>query len=358
MGNLLNQARNRDTAKSDPSPDDQKFTAKLPQTSVELISRGRSVIQTEAKALDRLSNLLDESFAEAVRLILATSMRVVVTGMGKSGHIGRKIAATFAATGTPAIFIHPAEAAHGDLGMIVAGDTLLAISNSGNTAELRPILAHATKLGCKVIGIASAVDTLVMRRADVRLLLPKAREACPANIAPTTSTTLTAALGDALAITTMQVRGVTREGLQALHPGGAISARLMPVTDVMRGADHMALVPPDQPMRDVLVTMTEKSLGIAGVIDGDGRLIGVITDGDLRRHVDTLLTSCAADVMTRNPKTISIAARAGDALAVLAESKITALFVVDTGNSAFDWEDLGRPVGVIHIHDFTVPGAG
>ncbi|BEV01847.1 KpsF/GutQ family sugar-phosphate isomerase [Novosphingobium olei] len=316
------------------------------------------MIHTEAKALGELSALLDESFADAVRLILATSMRVVVTGMGKSGHIGRKMAATFAATGTPAIFVHPAEAAHGDLGMLVAGDTLLAISNSGNTAELRPILTHATTLGCKVIGIASAADSLVMRRADVQLLLPKAREACPANIAPTTSTTMTIALGDALAIATMQVRGVTREGLQALHPGGAIGARLMPVADVMRGADHMPLVSPDQPMRDVLVTMTEKSLGIAGVIDGDGRLIGVITDGDLRRHVDTLLTSCAADVMTRNPKTISIAARAGDALAVLAESKITALFVVDTGNSAFDWEDLGRPVGVIHIHDFTVPGAG
>ncbi|WP_225205329.1 KpsF/GutQ family sugar-phosphate isomerase [Novosphingobium huizhouense] len=325
-------------------------------STVELLSHGRTVIQTEAKALGDLSAMLDERFAEAVRTILATPMRVVVTGMGKSGHIGRKIAATFAATGTPAIFVHPAEAAHGDLGMLVAGDTLLVVSNSGNTAELRPILAHAAALGCAVIGMASRAESLVIRRADVALMLPQAREACPANIAPTTSTTLMLALGDALAVAAMRARGVTRERLQALHPGGAIGARLMPIADFMRGAEHLPLVAPDRPMREVLVTMTEKSLGIAGVVDDEGMLIGVITDGDLRRHVDRLLTSTAREVMTRRPKTIEVGARAGDALAVLAESRITALFVVDAPAGARREGQAGRPVGIVHIHDFAAPG--
>lgn len=320
-------------------------------SSVELLSNGRAVIQTEAKALHELSTMLDERFAEAVRLILATTMRVVVTGMGKSGHIARKIAATLAATGTPAIFVHPAEAAHGDLGMLVAGDSLLVVSNSGNTAELRPILNHAAALDCAIIGMASRTESLVMRRADVQLKLPQAREACPANIAPTTSTTLMLALGDALAVAAMRARGVTRERLQALHPGGTIGAKLMPIAEFMRGADHLPLVAPELPMREVLVTMTEKSLGIAGVVDQDGVLIGVITDGDLRRHVDDLFTSSAAQVMTRNPKTIEVGARAGDALAVLAESRISALFVVDNSPAG----TVGKPVGIVHIHDFAAP---
>ncbi len=317
-------------------------------STIELISRGRNVVKIEADALGRLARTLDDTFAEAVRVILSAKMRIVVTGMGKSGLVGRKIAATLAATGSPAIFVHPAEAAHGDLGMIVPGDVLMAISNSGNTAELRPILAYARALGCRIIGIASQPDSWVMRNADIGLLLPDAREACPVNIAPTTSTTLTMALGDALAVTVMGVRGVSRERLQSLHPGGEIGLQLMPIVDFMRSGDALPLVAPERPMREVLVTMTEKSLGIAGVTDSQGRLIGVITDGDLRRHVDRLLTSNAQDVMTRAPKTIGTNARAGDALAVLSESRITALFVVGTA---------GQPVGIVHIHDFSTPGA-
>lgn len=326
-------------------------------STVELIDRGRQVIQTEADALDRLAQGLDESFAEAVRLMLDVKMRVVVTGMGKSGHIGRKIAATLSATGTPAIFVHPAEAAHGDLGMIVPGDLLLMISNSGNTSELRPILGYARSVGCQIIGIASRLDSPVMRGADVRLLLPDAREACPVNIAPTTSTTLMLALGDALAVAVMGVRGVSRERLQSLHPGGSIGLRLLPVAQFMRGGDDLPLVRPDQPMRDVLVIMTEKSLGIAGVVDDQGRLIGVITDGDLRRHVDTLLTSVAHDVMTRRPKTVAPATRAVDALALLAESRITALFVVEQADDDHQPDHIpGWPIGVIHIHDLSALG--
>lgn len=321
-------------------------------SAIELISRGRNVVQIEADALGRLARTLDDSFAEAVRAILAAKMRVVVTGMGKSGLVGRKMAATLAATGTPAIFVHPAEAAHGDLGMIVPGDVLLVVSNSGNTAELRPILSYARALGCKIIGIASQADSSVMRSADVGLLLPDAREACPVNIAPTTSTTLMMALGDALAVTVMGVRGISRERLQSLHPGGEIGLQLMPIVEFMRSGDALPLVAPERPMREVLVTMTEKSLGIAGVIDAQGRLTGVITDGDLRRHVDQLLTSTAQEVMTRSPKTIGTKARAGDALAILSESRITALFVVEEQGEA-----QGRPVGIVHIHDFSTPGA-
>ena len=319
------------------------------RSTIELISRGRKVIDTEAEALRRLAQDLDNNFAEAVRIVAASQMRVVFTGMGKSGHVGRKIAATLAATGTPAIFVHPAEAAHGDLGMIIPGDVLLVLSNSGNTAELRPIMSYARSLDCKIVGIASRADSSVMRGADVGLLLPDAREACPVNIAPTTSTTLMLALGDALAVAVMGVRGISREALQTLHPGGSIGRRLAPVAEFMRTGDALPLVQPDQPMRDVLVTMTTKSLGIAGVVDARGHLIGVITDGDLRRHVDHLLTSNARDVMSVRPKTIASDARASDALSLLSESRITALFVVAP-------DAPGRPVGIVHIHDFTTPG--
>jgi arabinose-5-phosphate isomerase len=246
--------------------------------------------------------------------------------------------------------------------MIVPGDVLLVVSNSGNTAELRPILAYARSLGCKIIGIASQADSAVMRGADIGLLLPDAREACPVNVAPTTSTTLMMALGDALAVAVMGVRGVSRERLQSLHPGGEIGIRLMPITDFMRTGEQLPLVAPEQPMRDVLVTMTEKSLGIAGVTDAQGLLVGVITDGDLRRHVDRLLTSRAQDVMTRNPRTIGHTARAGDALATLSERRITALFVVepvdqwDADDGAGHAAGIGRPVGIVHIHDFSSPG--
>lgn len=312
----------------------------------DLLARGRAVVEAEATALGVLAEHLDESFAEAACLIIDTGRRVVVTGMGKSGHIGRKISATLAATGTNAIFVHPAEAAHGDLGMMTADDVLLVISNSGATPEVRTVMRHARQLGCPIIGIASQPDSPVMHGSDIRLVLPQAREACPVNIAPTTSTTLTLALGDALAVAIMGVRGISRERLQLLHPGGVIGSRLLPVNEIMHDVESLPLVSAGALMRDVLVTMTEKSFGIAGVIDGDGRLVGVITDGDLRRHVDRLFMSTAADVMTLKPKTVPEGTYAEDALAILTANKITALFVMRC-------DDPDVPVGLVHIHDFT-----
>lgn len=320
-------------------------------TTIELITRGRSVIETEASALGRLAQILDDGFASAVRLLLENRMRVIVTGMGKSGNIACKIAATLSATGTPAMFVHPADAAHGDLGMIMPGDVLLVLSNSGKTHELRFIMDYARTLGCRIIAVASRLDSPVMRGADVQILLPDAREACPANIAPTTSTTLMLALGDALAVTVMGVRGVPLEKLGALHPGGPIGLNLTPVSGLMRTGDAVELVAPDLPMRNVLVGMTEKRLGIAGVVDASGELVGVITDGDLRRHVDRLLTSSAREVMTTRPQTILDTTYAGEALRIMTERRITALFVVTEENPR-------TPVGLIHIHDLSPPSFG
>lgn len=308
---------------------------------------GREVIETEAAAIALLTESLDDSFAAAVEMILATQGRIVISGMGKSGHIGRKFAATLASTGSPALFIHPAEASHGDLGMLVRGDLLIVLSNSGATIEIRPIIRHARTLDVPVIAIASNMRSPAMRDSDVRLLLPEAREACPANIAPTTSTVLMLALGDALAIAAMRERGVSRDGLQALHPGGNIGLRLKPVATLMHPAPGLPLVCPDAAMQDVIVTMTTASFGVAGVIDGDGRLMGVITDGDLRRHVDALLSMTAEQVMTTSPATIRADSYAEDALTLMKARRITSLFV--TGGREGEAE---RPVGLIHVHDF------
>lgn len=316
------------------------------QYDASIIGRGRAVIETEAAALAQLSAALDENFALATELILETRGRIVVTGMGKSGHIGRKLAATLASTGTPAIFVHPAEAAHGDLGMLMAGDVLIVLSNSGATSELKTILRHAKTLNCSIIGVAGQLDSPVMHAADAKLLLPAAREACPANIAPTTSTTLMLALGDALAIAVMGVRGISREGLKALHPGGVIGNRLLPVNELMHMGDNMPLVPAAMPMREVVVAITQKSFGIAGVVDADGKLVGVITDGDLRRHVERLLMSTAADVMTTDPKTIPEGTYVEDALAIMNANKITSLFVMRH-------DEPETPAGLVHIHDFS-----
>ncbi|KRB86270.1 D-arabinose 5-phosphate [Sphingomonas sp. Root710] len=314
-------------------------------TDQAIIDSGRIVLDIEAQALSSLSAMIDEEFARAVRLVLATAGRVVVSGMGKSGHIARKMAATFASTGTPAIFIHPGEAAHGDLGMLLAGDLLIALSNSGATPELRPIMQHARRLGCPVIGITSQRHSPMTQMSTVGLLLPSAREACPVNISPTTSTTMMLSLGDALAVAAMSVRGISREALELLHPGGVIGSRLLPVNEVMHAGDELPLVSVDLPMRDVLVTMTEKSLGVAGVVDADNRLVGTITDGDLRRNIDRLLFSNAGEVMTRYPKTIMDGTYAEDARAIMSANKITSLFVMNH-------EDPEKPIGLVHIHDF------
>jgi arabinose-5-phosphate isomerase len=305
---------------------------------------GREVIHLEGTALFELADCLDETFVAAVDLLVETKQRVIVSGMGKSGHVARKIAATLASTGTPALFVHPAEAAHGDLGMITQGDSLLILSNSGATPELTAVVNHAKRVGSSIIAVASQASSPLMKSADVRLLLPPVGEACPVNIAPTTSTTLMLALGDALAVATMRVRGLTRERLQLLHPGGSIGDRLQPIDSMMHVGPNLPLVAPDAPMLDVVLEMTHKSFGIAGVVE-DGNLIGVITDGDLRRHSEQLFSLTARDVLTPDPKFVTEGTMSEDALAVLQEHRITALFV-----TAHDAPH--RPVGLVHIHDF------
>lgn len=266
--------------------------------------------------------------------------------MGKSGHIARKIAATFAATGTPAIYIHPSEAGHGDMGMLAEGDVLLVLSNSGNTTELRSILAYAKRKSIPIIGVASRPNSLVIEMADVALLLPQVREACPENIAPTTSTTMQLALGDALAMTVMDMRGITREQLHELHPAGNIGLSLTPVVELMHGRDRLPLVGRDAGMPEAISVMTAGCLGLAGVVDADGVLVGIITDGDLRRRFGVLGTAFAHEVMTASPKTIGADMPAGEALAFLNENQITAAFVVEDPAAGAQ-----APLGIIHIHD-------
>lgn len=310
-----------------------------------ILAIGQEVIQVEGRALLDLADWLDETFVDAVDLLVGAQQRVIVSGMGKSGHVARKIAATLASTGTPALFVHPAEAAHGDLGMITRGDILLLLSNSGATPELKTVVRHGRRVGAPIIAVGSQATSALMKSADVKLLLPPVREACPVNIAPTTSTTLMLALGDALAVATMRVRGLTRERLQLLHPGGAIGDRLQPVEWLMHAGDSLPLVTPDAPMLDVILEMTRKSFGIAGVVEG-GNLIGVITDGDLRRHSEHLFGLTAMDVLTPDPKLVPEGTMCEDALMMLDEYRITALFV-----TAHDAPQ--RPVGLVHIHDFT-----
>lgn len=323
-----------------------EFSRQLSVTDqADLIAYGRQVIATEAAALTVLGASLNAGFAQAISTIMRLRGRVIATGIGKSGHIARKFAATLSSTGTPALFVHPAEAAHGDLGMLAPGDGLVAFSNSGSTAELQPVLVHAAKLGLPVIGIASRADSLVMHHADVKLLLPRMDEACPANLAPTTSTSMMMALGDALAMTIMRARGISRSGFEALHPGGTIGKKLMRVAAVMHGSDPLPLVGLDEPMRNVILTMTTMSFGIAGVVDDAGALIGVITDGDLRRNLDGLFAATARDVMTPDPVWVSPGCFVEDALNILNQHKITAMFTIEDAVRR-------RPVGLVHVHDF------
>jgi arabinose-5-phosphate isomerase len=300
------------------------------------------VIRREAEALTTLADTLGETFVTATSLILGAKGRTIVTGMGKSGHIARKIAATFASTGTPAHFVHPAEASHGDLGMVGKDDVVLILSNSGETPELADMIAYTRRFQIPMIGVASNPDSSLIRACDVPLILPKAEEACDQGIVPTTSTTMTLALGDALAIALMDHRSFTADNFRMLHPGGKLGARLTKASDLMN--TDLPLVRPDTPMQDTLDVISAKGFGVVGVIGPDGELAGIITDGDLRRNIDGLLFKTAGDIMTTNPLTIAADALAEKALARMDERSITCLFV---RHSAED----GRPCGILKIQD-------
>lgn len=308
------------------------------------LATGRRVIAREAEALRALGPALGDSFAEAVATILAAKGRVIVSGMGKSGHIARKIAASFASTGTPAHFVHPAEASHGDLGMLAQGDVVLVLSNSGETPELADLVAHTRRFGIPLIGVAGRADSTLIRRADVGIVLPQVPEACETGYVPTTSTTMALALGDALAVALMEHRAFTPERFREFHPGGKLGARLARVADLMHGPGELPLVTATAPMSEALLTMSQKGFGVVGVTAPDGSLQGIVTDGDLRRHMVGLLTRSAGEVMTRGPRTIGPEALAEEAVAEMNARKITCLFVVDPAGS-------GNAVGLLHIHD-------
>ncbi|MBV9785983.1 MAG: KpsF/GutQ family sugar-phosphate isomerase [Acidisphaera sp.] len=314
----------------------------------------RSVLGKEAAALRILADALDAAFTQAVALFAAAQGRVVVSGMGKSGHVARKVAATFASTGTPALFVHPAEASHGDLGMIVAGDAVLALSNSGETVELADLVAHARRFGLPLVAITGRAGSTLARAADVALLLPSTPEACPMGLAPTTSTTMQMALGDALAVALLTRRGFTATDFRTFHPGGRLGARLRRVRELMHVGEALPLASPDVPMQQALLTMTEKRFGCLGVTDGSGHLVGIVTDGDLRRAMGPdLLARRVGSIMNRAPRCIGPDALAVDALREMNAGvrPITSLFVLEGGGRA-----PAPPLGILHIHDLLRAG--
>ncbi len=314
------------------------------------LSVARDVLATEAAGINALAAALDHDFTAAVDLLAGVTGRIVVSGMGKSGHVARKVAATLASTGTPALFVHPAEASHGDLGMIIPGDAVLALSNSGETAELADLVSHASRFGLPLVGITSAAGSALATAATVALILPDAPEAGPIGLAPTTSTTMQMALGDALAIALLARRGFTAHDFHGFHPGGKLGARLRHVRDLMHTGAELPLVPPEMQMDKALVVMTAKPFGCLGIIDSQNRLLGVFTDGDLRRAIGPdLLSSKVERLMTRSPKTIAPEALAGDALREMnsASRPFTAIFVVDEANMV---------QGILHIHDLLRAG--
>ena len=320
--------------KSQAKPADATVAAALRTLEIE----GEGIAALHA----RLADGMGEAFAAAVSALAAGKGRVIVTGIGKSGHVSQKIAATFASTGTPAFFVHPSEASHGDLGMITRHDVILALSWSGESAELKNIITYSRRFAVPLIAITSKAASALGRAADIVLELPKAREACPHGLAPTTSTTMQLALGDCLAIALMETRGFAAHDYKVLHPGGSLGAQLRFVADVMHTGERMPLIAMGERMAEALPVMTNKSFGCLGVVDGDGKLAGIITDGDLRRHMGPKLhEASAADIMTKRPKTIAPGVLASAALDLINTARITALFVVEKG----------KPVGIVHIHD-------
>jgi arabinose-5-phosphate isomerase len=306
-------------------------------------------IATERAGLDALAAALDNGlsapFAAAIDMIRSASGRVIVSGLGKSGHIARKIAATLASTGTPAFFVHPAEASHGDLGMIARGDVILALSWSGETAELRSIVEYSRRFEIALIAMTSAPDSTLGRESDIALALPRVTEACPHGLAPTTSTLMQLALGDALAIALLESRGFTAESFHAFHPGGRLGASLHFVRAIMHRGDALPLVRLGTVMGDAVAVMSEKGFGCLGVIDGDGALVGIVTDGDLRRGLASdILARRVDEVMNAAPRTIAPDTLVGEALAMMntADRPFTVLFVVEAR----------QPIGIVHMHDF------
>ncbi len=316
-----------------------------------LLDTARRVIRIEANALTELEASLDDSFTRALDLILAAKGRVIVSGMGKSGHIARKIAATLASTGTPAHFVHPAEASHGDLGMMGEGDVVIVLSNSGETPELADVIAHTRRFSIPMIGVASRPDSTLLRQSDVALVLPCAEEACGTGVVPTSSTTMTLALGDALAVALMEHREFTPEHFRTFHPGGKLGAQLSRVADLMHSGSSIPMVTEDAAMSIALKEIGAKGFGVAAVTDDGGSLSGIITHGDISRHMDELATAQAKDVMTRNPVTIDPDALAEKAVGIMNEKKITCLLVVDPKTPR-------TVAGLIHIHDCLRIGLG
>ena len=312
------------------------------------VAVARRVLDVEAKALADLAEGLDGRFAEAVEILFGAEGKVVCSGMGKSGHVARKIAATLASTGTPAVFVHPAEASHGDLGMIEPGDVVLILSKSGEARELADILAYAKRFSIPLLAMTEAPHSALGRSADLVLLLPAAPEATAELNAPTTSTTLQLAFGDALAVALLERRGFTADRFRTFHPGGKLGAMLRTVADLMHGPGELPLVAPEASMREALLVMTEKRFGCVGVTGPRGELAGIITDGDLRRHIDGLFEHTAGEVMTPWPKTAPPSMLAAEALKRMTETapSSTVLFVVDDA----------RPVGILHIHDLVRAG--
>jgi arabinose-5-phosphate isomerase len=309
-----------------------------------LEAEGDGVAALAAALRDRLG----PAFIAAVELIHSAQGRVIVTGMGKSGHVARKIASTFASTGTPAMFVHPGEASHGDLGMIANNDVILALSWSGETAELKNLTDYSRRFRIGLIAMTSSDDSTLAKTSDVVLALPQAREACPHNLAPTTSSLMQLALGDALAIALLESRGFTAVDFGLLHPGGKLGSLLKQVADVMHTGAEVPLTPLGTRMSDALIVMTTKGFGCVGVTDQRGQLAGIITDGDLRRHMrDDLLNASVDDVMTRGPKTVRPDQLISETLEILNSTKVTALFAVESG----------KPVGIIHVHDLLRAGA-
>ena len=312
------------------------------------VQAAKKVLQTEADALETLKNDLPNDFSDLVKLILNLNGRVIVSGVGKSGHIGNKIAATLASTGTPAYFVHSTEASHGDLGMITEKDLCLLISNSGETSEIFDIVAHARRFSIPVATISSNTESTLVKAADFKLCLPVVEEACPIGMAPTTSTTMMLALGDALAVALMEAKNFNTENFKVLHPGGKLGAKMMMVSQVMHKSDALPLVETQTSMKETLLTMSARGFGIAAVVNENDFLVGVITDGDLRRHINDLMSKTAGEIASLSPITVVRETFVVDALKLMQENKITVLIVTSAEN---------KPVGILHIQDLLKVGA-